>query len=165
MLWYIRLVATLRNSGTEVVVGSTFHRSITRLAMASHRENGPDPSFDLVRFLGKLNEKRRHIAETACGICVKHKLIVLLICLSSIFCMLLALTSIIASLGILVGSDNQDIESWTTPPSTYLAMFTATANLSVRYAAVHGVVIAWWMRALKGSTLSKLHYDWRSGSS
>lgn len=84
---------------------------------------------------------------------------------SGLFGMLLAFASIIACLGILVGSDNQDIESWTASPSTYLALFTAIANGSMRYAAVQGLVVAWWMRAVKGSELSKLHCDWRSGSS
>lgn len=52
-----------------------------------------------------------------------------LICARSIFCMLLALASIVASLGILAGSDGRNIENWTTPPSTYIALFTAVANL------------------------------------
>lgn len=29
---------------------------------------------------------------------------------------------------------------------------------------MQGVVIAWWVRALRGSTFSKLHHDWRSGT-
>ena len=84
--------------------------------------------------------------------------------LSGIFCMLLAIGSLIASLGILAGSDHQLVTHWSAPPSTYLAIFTAVANLSIRYAAVQGVVIAWWYRATKGSTLAKLHWDWRSGT-
>lgn len=36
--------------------------------------------------------------------------------------------------------------------------------MSIRYACVQGVVICWWYRAFKGSTLSRLHYDWRSGT-
>lgn len=78
--------------------------------------------------------------------------------------MLLAIISIIASLGILTGSNKQSTASWTTPPSTYLAIFTAIANLSIRYAAIQGVAIAWWYRAILGSTLDKLHWDWRAGT-
>lgn len=85
--------------------------------------------------------------------------------LSGIFGMLLAVASLVASLGILAGSDRMPVADWTAPPSTYLAIFTAIANLSIRYAAINGVVIAWWLRAAKGSTLAKLHYDWRSGTS
>lgn len=78
--------------------------------------------------------------------------------LSGIFAMFLALASIVGALGILVGSNGQPVSSWSSPPSTYLAIFTAIANLSVRYSAIQGVTIAWWSRALKGSTLSKIHW-------
>lgn len=75
--------------------------------------------------------------------------------LSGICAMLLAIASLIASLGILAGSNDQPVANWTTPPSTYLAIFTAIANLSIRYAAIQGVVIAWWYRALRGSTVGE----------
>jgi hypothetical protein len=101
--------------------------------------------------------------------------------LSGIFCMALALASIIASLGILIGSNGQSINKWSAPPSTYLAILTAIANLSIRYACIQGrsqsrvlayvvanvvagVVVAWWWRASRGSTLAKLHNDWRAGT-
>lgn len=84
--------------------------------------------------------------------------------LSGILCMLLAVASIVSSLGILAGSDNIPVTSWSSPPSTYLAVFTALANVSMRYAAIQGVVIAWWLRACNGTTLSRLHWDWRSGT-
>lgn len=84
--------------------------------------------------------------------------------LSGIVGMAIAIASLFASLGILAGSDGEPVTSWTVTPSTYLAIFTAIANLSVRYAAIQGVVIAWWNRALKGSTLAKLHWDWRAGT-
>lgn len=64
--------------------------------------------------------------------------------ISGICGMLLAIASLIASLGILAGSNKQPVANWTTPPSTYLAIFTALANLSIRYAAIQGVIIAWW---------------------
>lgn len=87
--------------------------------------------------------------------------------LTGVFCMLMAIASIVAALGILAGSDNTSVRDWITPPSTYLAIFTAISNLSVRYAAVQGVIIAWWYRASRsdGATLEKLHYNWLSGSS
>lgn len=84
--------------------------------------------------------------------------------LSGIFCMLLAFAGTVASLGILAGSDGQSVASWAVTPSTYIAIFTAISNLSMRYAAIQGVVIAWWYKALKGSTLASLHWDWRSGT-
>ncbi|KAK5173253.1 uncharacterized protein LTR77_001934 [Saxophila tyrrhenica] len=85
--------------------------------------------------------------------------------LSGILAMLVALTSIVVSLAILVASDGAAVSSWEAQPSIYLAICTAVANLAMRYACLQGVVIAWWTRAFKGSiTLGKLHHDWRSGS-
>ena len=81
-----------------------------------------------------------------------------------ILTVIIAIASLIASLGILSGSDGRAVKDWSSPPSTYLAVFTAVSNLCVRYAALQGVVIAWWSRACKGSTLSKLHWDWRAGT-
>lgn len=49
-------------------------------------------------------------------------------------------------------------------PSTWIAIFTALANLSIRYAALQGVIVAWWSRATRGSSLGRLHYDWRAGT-
>lgn len=59
--------------------------------------------------------------------------------LSGIFCMLLAIASIFASLGILAASNKTSVTSWTATPSTYLAICTAIANLSMRYACVCSV--------------------------
>lgn len=85
--------------------------------------------------------------------------------ISGIFGMLLAIASLIASLGILAGSDKRPVNGWSTPPSTYLAIFTAIANLSLRYAAIQGVLVTWWIGALKGSSISNLHFNWRAGTS
>lgn len=78
--------------------------------------------------------------------------------------MLMAVASILASLGVLIGSQGAPTSSWRAEPSIYIAAFTAIANLSVRYACVHGVVITWWTRAIRGSSVAKLHQDWRHGS-
>jgi hypothetical protein len=72
--------------------------------------------------------------------------------LSGLVALCVALSSLLASLGILVGSNGAPLSSWTAPPSTYLAICTAVANLAMRYACIQGVVIAWWYRASKGST-------------
>ena len=53
---------------------------------------------------------------------------------------------------------------WTLEPSAYLAICTAIANQAMRYAAFQGVMIAWWSKALRGSTLKRLHTDWRAGT-
>lgn len=83
--------------------------------------------------------------------------------LSGIASLCLAIASLIASAAILIGSDNQMVERWPTPPSTYIAVFTALSTLSIRYALARGIIVAWWRRACHGSTLSALHRDWRSG--
>lgn len=87
--------------------------------------------------------------------------------LSGMSAMCLSIASIFAALGVLVGSDGSPVTDWSAPPSTFLAILTAVANLSVRIAAVQGAVIAWWYRASHRDwiTIENLHYNWRSGSS
>ncbi len=80
--------------------------------------------------------------------------------LSGIFAMCLAIMSLVASCGILAGSNGAPTRPWHTPPSTYLAIFTAISNLSMRYAAIQGVLIAWWTKAMNGNSLRSLHHDW-----
>jgi hypothetical protein len=70
--------------------------------------------------------------------------------ISGIFSMVVAFSSIMVSLGVLVGSDGAAVHSWVAEPSIYLAICTAVANLSLRYACIQGVVVAWWVRALNG---------------
>ncbi|KAK5163275.1 uncharacterized protein LTR77_010861 [Saxophila tyrrhenica] len=84
--------------------------------------------------------------------------------MSGLCVMLVAVGSMLASLAILLGSNHAAVTSWKAPPSTYLAICTAVANLEIRYACVQGVAIAWWSRALRGTTLARLHYDWRAGT-
>lgn len=79
--------------------------------------------------------------------------------------MMTALLSILAAFGILAESRGDAVDSWITAPPTYLAICTAIANLAMRYACVQGVIITWWMRAIRGSTVKRLHEDWRAGTS
>jgi hypothetical protein len=65
--------------------------------------------------------------------------------LAGVFGLFIALGSIFASLGVLVGSDGKPVASWPVQPSIFLAAFTAVANLSIRFACIQGVVIAWWV--------------------
>lgn len=77
---------------------------------------------------------------------------------------ILTILSMLVSLGILLGSRNAPVCTWTIPPSTYLAICTAVQNQAIRFAAFHGVAIAWWVKAIRGSTLARLHADWHSGT-
>lgn len=83
--------------------------------------------------------------------------------LAGIFCCLLAIASIIAALGVLMGSRDMATSSWSIPPSTYLAICTAIANQALRFAAFQGLAVAWWVRAMRGGTLAQLHRNWRAG--
>ena len=58
--------------------------------------------------------------------------------LSGMVGMVFACLSIIAALGILIASDGDDVRLWNVPPSTYLAIFTAVANVAMRYACIQG---------------------------
>jgi hypothetical protein len=85
--------------------------------------------------------------------------------LTGFLAMLVALSSIVISLGILVASDGAAVSSWAIEPTVYLAICTAIANLAMRYACIQGVVVAWWIRAMSGkATLRRLHHDWKSGT-
>ena len=47
--------------------------------------------------------------------------------------------------------DTEDVHSiYFAPSSFYIAVFTAIGNLSLRYAALQGVTVLWWITALKG---------------
>ena len=80
--------------------------------------------------------------------------------LSGLFSLLIGLSSTFASFAILYASNGAATSSWTYQPSAYLAVVTAVANQAIRYAAFQGAVISWWRRALKGTTISSLHYNW-----
>ena len=83
---------------------------------------------------------------------------------SGALALLVALGSIAASLGVLFTSDGAKTSLWPVAPPVYLASFTAIANLSMRFACIQGVVVSWWIGALRGATLARLHNDWRSGT-
>lgn len=101
--------------------------------------------------------------------------------LSGLACLVIAIISMLISLGILLGSRGVAVAAWTVEPSAILAVCTAVANQAMRYAAFQGVMVAWWLGgivaaqfkswsssannrvALRGSTIKKLHADWMSG--
>ena len=83
--------------------------------------------------------------------------------LAGLCCMLLAALSILVSFGILMGSRGAAVLSWNVQPSAYLAICSAVANQALRFASFQGVIIAWWCRASRGTTLRQLHRDWRAG--
>lgn len=64
--------------------------------------------------------------------------------LSGIACLILAILSMLVSLGVLLGSNGVPVAHWTVQPSAILAICTAVANQAMRYAAFQGLMIAWW---------------------
>ena len=70
-----------------------------------------------------------------------------------------------ASTVVLRVSDKQAVESWSLRPSVWLAIFSALANTSLRFALSEGVGIAWWHHVSKPGTLGDLHQYWTCGVS
>lgn len=62
--------------------------------------------------------------------------------LSGLLSLLPAAASLFAPLAILMDADGEIVSSWKAPPSTYLAVFTAIANISIRHDVTQGVIIA-----------------------
>ncbi|EME77393.1 uncharacterized protein MYCFIDRAFT_209342, partial [Pseudocercospora fijiensis CIRAD86] len=50
-------------------------------------------------------------------------------------------------------------------PSVILALLNNVANLAFGLAIANGVAIAWWRKALNGTTIEKLHNSWNFSSS
>ncbi|KAK5076575.1 hypothetical protein LTR64_005945 [Lithohypha guttulata] len=67
------------------------------------------------------------------------------------------------ALGVLVGSDGASTTHWPqrVAPSIVLAAINAISSLCLTVAIGDGVAIAWWRRAMKGSTIADLHYQWQ----
>lgn len=85
--------------------------------------------------------------------------------LSGIGAMFLAIALLAVDAAVLVASNGASENSWPAGPNVYLAVCAAVANLAVRYACLQGVIVAWWSRAMHGSTVADLHQTWRAGSS
>lgn len=75
------------------------------------------------------------------------------------------LLSIPAAAAILATSDRKPVDSWKVEPHVYLGLLTALGNKCLGFAVAQGAIITWWLRALQGSTLEKLHQDWAMGTS
>ncbi|KAN0095144.1 hypothetical protein V8E51_015855 [Hyaloscypha variabilis] len=87
---------------------------------------------------------------------------------------LLALVGVaICSLGpvaILKDSDGKPTATWPDrkhpiQPAVLLSICAAVGNTLLRYALFQGWTIAWWVEALRGSTVGDLHRHWEYGTS
>lgn len=46
-----------------------------------------------------------------------------------------------------------------------LSLLNGLASLAQAFAVAQGIAIAWWMKAVQGSSIEKLHYSWNFSSS
>lgn len=64
---------------------------------------------------------------------------------------------------VLWKSDGQQIDTWIMSPSVILAILSAIANTCLAYAKSEGIIVSWWRKALRGSTLGELNNYWEFG--
>ena len=76
----------------------------------------------------------------------------------SVFCL-------VASLAILIGSNGEPTASWHFQPTVYLAIATAVSNKALYGALAQAAPIAWWNKAVEGSTIRDLELEWEAGQS
>lgn len=74
-----------------------------------------------------------------------------------------------ACVAVLIKSEGVPIEVWEArdrfQPTVFISICTAIANITLTYALYDGVVISFWRRAGRGTTLRELHQYWHSGMS
>jgi hypothetical protein len=85
--------------------------------------------------------------------------------LAGILALIVALCCLFASLGILLLSDGQAVESWPVQPAVYLAIIAALTNSGLHIGRAQAVPIAWWNSAFQGSTIRDLERQWEVGNS
>lgn len=74
------------------------------------------------------------------------------------------LLSIPASALVLALSNGKPVDQWKVQPSVYISVLTGIGNKALGFATIQGAIITWWVKALKGTTLANLHYDWPIGN-
>ena len=77
--------------------------------------------------------------------------------------LIFVLLNIPASAIVLATSNGPMIENWSISPNVWLASFVGVGNKALAFAALQGSGIAWWLRAIDGTTMERLHRDWSHG--
>jgi len=78
--------------------------------------------------------------------------------------LLLGLVGVVVSVAILIASNGDDVRRWRFQPTVYLSIASTITNITVAYALLEGVTIAWWQKALKeGTNVGDLHRIWEFG--
>lgn len=83
--------------------------------------------------------------------------------LSGLAALLFAVMHVVACFAILYASNLAPVAGWVYAPQVYLAVLTAISNKALAFAVVQGTVVTWWLKAMRGTTLAQLHYDWAAG--
>jgi hypothetical protein len=82
---------------------------------------------------------------------------------SGLAAIVLAVIQLVASYAVLQASHGALVSTWKWQPQVYLAILTAVANKALAFAVVQGTVVTWWLHALQGTTLARMHRDWSYG--
>ena len=77
----------------------------------------------------------------------------------------LAVACSLIALAVLFVSNGQPITTWTLQPTVYLAITTALSNSALAYALLQAILISWWYKVSRGSTIRELELDWETGQS
>ena len=79
--------------------------------------------------------------------------------------LLLVILCSIACALLLRLSDGQRTSDWRFSPTVYLAILSTAANIALAFALARGAAVAWWARAVHGSSIRDLHRSWQYGTS
>lgn len=73
--------------------------------------------------------------------------------------LMIIVVCMVGSIVVLVTSDDVSQNSWPKKiaPNVILSGLNNVANIFFTVAIANGIAIAWWRRALKGSTIEQLH--------
>lgn len=83
--------------------------------------------------------------------------------LSDLIALLFAVLHIVACFAILYASNHAPVAGWLYAPQVYLAILTAVSNKTLAFAVVQGTAVTWWLKAMRGTTLAQLHWNWAAG--
>lgn len=82
-----------------------------------------------------------------------------------VFAIIVAISSLIFALSVLLASSGKPTTEWTIQPTVYLAISAATSNTALQAALALAAPISWLYKALRGSTVQDLEIDWEAGQS
>ena len=79
-----------------------------------------------------------------------------------LFSLVTILVCALGAVGIVVASNNQTVDSWAIQPAVLLAILSSVLNIAFISALTPGLAVRFWLRAVRGTTLSQLHHIWNA---